>query len=163
MEFENLQELLFLNLEKVIKNHKSLGIFASNRSKFEGWLKVELIQIFKDHDCKNILPEKDRIDVTFDNWALELKTCNTNYRYKGVVNKIRPITKNIQEIVNDIQSLKKTRYENKAIFFIAYPLEHKKNQWEQHIDKISKNVKDLRYSEFHFKNGISGVMYMCLI
>lgn len=163
MKFEDLQELLFSNLNKIIKNHESLAIFASNRSKFEGWLKVELIQILKNHGCKDVLPEKERIDITFDNWALELKTCNTSYRYKGIVNKTRTITTNIQEILNDVESLKKTTYDNKAVFFIVFPLESEKREWKQHIDKISKNCKDTKYLQFQFANNISGVMYMCLI
>ena len=82
IEFDRLQEILFVNLKNILENHEGVSIFASNRSKFEGWLKVELIQILKNHNYGDVLPEKDRIDVTFGNWALELKTCNTNYRYK---------------------------------------------------------------------------------
>lgn len=162
-EFKKLQEVLFVPLKDILQHHDGIGIFAANRSKFEGWLKVELIKILKDGGYKNILPEEDRIDVTFGKWAMELKTCNTNYRYKNVINKIRPITKNIREIIDDIRELDKSKYEYNAVFFIAFPLNHGNDKWKQHINKISRNVQDIKHTEFRFANSVPGVMYMCMI
>ena len=119
-EFERLQEILFADLQNILEKHEGINIFASNRSKFEGWLKVEMIQILKNHNYGDVLPEKDKIDVTFGNWALELKTCNTNYRYKKVANKTRPITKNIREILDDVHSLNKSGYRYKGIFLLCF-------------------------------------------
>ena len=163
-EFHKLQEILFVNLKNILENHEGVSIFASNHSKFEGWLKVELIQILKNHNYGDVLPEKDRIDVTFGNWALELKTCNTNYRHEKVTDKPRPITNNIQDILDDICSLNKSRYRCKGIFFVVFPLDCKNiKKWAPHLDKISRTVQDLKCQEFSFKNGIPGVMYMCRI
>ncbi len=90
-----------------IQSHKGLEFFASNRNKFEGWMKVELCETLAN-SSNNIKPEKDRIDIVInDNFAIELKTINTNYRTENVKNKIRPITKNIDSVCSDIDKLKK--------------------------------------------------------
>ena len=91
MNFDELFEAISSSLADTMKARKSIDIFASNRAKFEGWLKAETIEILSKY-TSDVVPEKGRIDITFDDWALELKTCNTSYRYPGVVNKTRPIT-----------------------------------------------------------------------
>jgi len=56
------------------------------------------------------VPEHERVDVCFDNWGIELKTINTNVRYLGVKNKIRPITKNTEGVVEDIEKLQRLNF-----------------------------------------------------
>ena len=159
MNFDELFEAISTSLAGIMKARKSIDIFASNRAKFEGWLKVEVIEILSKH-TPNAVPEKDRIDITFDDWALELKTCNTNYRYRGVVNKSRPITMNVDGIIDDIKSLEKTRYRRRAVLFVAFPLEHSKGAWQQHYDKISSNAKQVRHLQSSTSSGIPLVIYM---
>jgi len=76
MNFQELGELIFAEIVPKIKNHQGLSIFARERAKFEGWLKVELcdslLRCFQD-----VAPERDLIDITFDDWAIQLKTVNT--------------------------------------------------------------------------------------
>ncbi len=68
MEFEKLAELIFSEIKPKLENNQGLSIFAKERAKFEGWLKVELCDsLFKYF--KDVTPEKDRVDVTFENWA----------------------------------------------------------------------------------------------
>jgi len=92
MTFQELWNILEKEIPNKISQHNGLNFFIKNRAKFEGWFKVELCDILSKY-TNNITPEKDRIDVVFDDWALELKTSNTNYRYENVKNKTRPITK----------------------------------------------------------------------
>ena len=107
--------------------------------------------------------QRYRIDITFDDWAIELKTVNTNYRYENVRNKKRPITQNIQKIIKDIEKLKSTNYANKAILFIAFPLFQDREDCKAHLQKISNLLKVLEQREFRFKNKIPGVIYLGLL
>ena len=156
--FEKLAEIIFKEMVPKLENNNGLAIFAKERAKFEGWFKVELCESMSKF-FPTITPEKDRIDITFNNWAIELKTVNTNYRYRKVKNKIRPITKNVQGIINDIKKLKSTNYECKAVLFVVFPVTHNNKNWKKQLEKISKLLKDVKYREFKFKNGVPGVIY----
>ncbi len=162
MKFKGLSEIIFKEMKSKLENNKGLSIFAKERAKFEGWLKVELCDILSKY-FKSIAPEIDRIDITFENWAIELKTVNTNIRYKNVKNKNRPITKNIKGVIDDIENLKSTNYPNKAILFIVFPIVHDNKNWQIQLQKISSLLKDIGYSQFKFKDNIPGVLYFGLI
>ena len=118
MEFIKVKEIVFNELKPKLESNKGLAIFAKQRAKFEGWLKVELVRILSNY-FDDISPENNRIDITFKDWAIELKTVNTNIRYKNVISKVRPITKNINDVISDIEKLKFTTYVNKGILFIT--------------------------------------------
>jgi len=164
MNFDELWNILKKDVPKKISENEGLNYFVVNRAKFEGWLKVEICDTLSKH-TNNITPEKDRIDIVFDNeWALELKTSNTNYRYAGVINKHRPITKNIESIINDIQSLKNNKtYLKKAVVFIIFPLTNEKMEWHPHLLKIKNELQELNEKEFTFSNGIKAVLYCGLV
>jgi len=92
--------------------------------------------------------------------AIELKTMNTNYRCVGAINKTRPITKNVEKIIEDIEKLKKSKYKYRMMIFVVFPLPGvKKPEWISHLDKIRPNFKELNCMQFKFKNGIPGVIY----
>lgn len=78
MEFEKLSELIFDEITPKLENNQGVSIFAKERAKFEGWLKVGLCDSLSRHS-PDITPERNRIDITFNGWAIELKTVNTNY------------------------------------------------------------------------------------
>ena len=118
--FDNLAKIIFSEIIPKLERSYGLAIFAKERAKFEGWLKVELCDSLSKY-FQEIIPEKDRIDITFNNWAIELKTINTNYKYGNVKNKTRPITKNVQEVINDIKKLKSSNFPDKAILFVVFP------------------------------------------
>ena len=164
MNFQNLWNILENDLSSSITSNSGLNIFFKNRAKFEGWLKVEICGILSKH-TNNITPEKDKIDIVFDDWAVELKTPNTNYKHSGVEYKIKPITDNINDIINDISNLKSNNnYKNKAVIFIAFPLSLSNDKkWSNHILKIKKNLQELKKKEFKFQNGLSGVLYCGLV
>src|SRR3972149_5464629 len=162
MRFEELGKLIFDELKPKLENHQGLSIFAKERAKFEGWLKVELCDSLSKH-FKNVCPEKDRTDIAFEDWAIELKTVNTNIRYEGVKNKTRPITKNTQGIVDDIRKLKGTKYPNKSVLFVAFPIHHNNENWQIQLKRISNQLAKISYVEFDFKDKIPGVLYFGLI
>ena len=76
----------------------------------------------------------------FYNWALELKTSNTNYRYTDIKNKTKPVTKNIISIIKDVIDLRNNKnYNKKTVIFIIFPLSKTTKAWDQHISTIKKN------------------------
>ena len=177
--FKKLANIIFKEIILKMENNSGLVIFAKERAKFEGWLKVELCEILSKY-FSTVIPEtviskKDRIDVTFDNWAIELKIINTNYKYKNVKSKRRPITKNINGVIKDIEKLKSTNYTNytnKTVLFVVFPVTHDYEEWKKHLKKISEKLDDLKYKEFkfkikhknfRFKSKIPGVIYFGLI
>jgi hypothetical protein len=165
MDFQELWRILEKEISNRITKHKGLNFFIKNRSKFEGWFKIEVCDILSEY-TDNITPEKDRIDIVFDDWALELKTSNTNYNYKGIEKKNKPITKNINSILKDIRDLKRNKdYKNKAVIFIIFPLclSVHKECWEIHIKKIKSELDIVKEKKLIFNNGFSGVLYCGLV
>jgi hypothetical protein len=162
MDFEKLGNLLFNELKPKLESHQGLSIFAKERAKFEGWLKVELCDILSKH-FTDVCPENNRTDITFDDWAIELKTVNTNIRYDGVKNKTRPITKNTQGVVDDIEKLRGAKYPNKSVLFIAFPIHHNNENWQTQLKRISGQLAKINHIEFDFKDRIPGVLYFGLI
>ncbi len=176
--FEQLQQVVFTEIKEKLENHEGLTIFANERAKFEGWLKVELVRTLKaSKEYKlEVLPEqsnpkgkskKYKIDVIIeDEWGIQLKTINTNYRFEGVKKVKTPITKNIDDLLDDIDKLRKSKYNNKAILFVVFPLDLEKNKkyWNKHVDKIENRGVKLFPKKFKFNDSnIPGVIYLGLI
>lgn len=88
---DDIWNIICKDFKSKLENNKGLNHFAINRSKFEGWVKVEL----SDSLCSladKIIPEKDNIDLVInDSIAIELKTTNTNYKTNLVVDKSKNI------------------------------------------------------------------------
>ncbi|MHC1780983.1 MAG: hypothetical protein AB9922_12190 [Bacteroidales bacterium] len=155
------QELFDLTAEEIINRiQKSVGLtrFAFRRAKFEGWLKVELIDILVRQN-KNALPEIDRIDVSFDNVGIELKTVNTNIRYPDVINITRPITKNVDGVIEDIEKLRMKNFTDRFVVFIVFPIKHDNQNWKKHLERITQNLANCIHRQFYFGDSIPGVIY----
>ena len=163
MEFNELANLVFGQLKNKLENSDGLVVFAKERSKFEGWVKVELCGILLPY-CQKIYPEKERFDLCFDDWQLEIKTLNTNIRYSGIENKHRPITKNTQGVINDIDKLLTSNALNKAVIFIVFPIDHDNKYWQVQFNRISEKLTDIRMCPFEFKGSTAkGVIYIGLV
>ena len=48
MTFKKLYQLIFQKLPNLIQQYSGLAVFARERAKFEGWLKVELCNILAE-------------------------------------------------------------------------------------------------------------------
>jgi hypothetical protein len=155
---EQIWSLIKKKLPKKIASTKGLNIFVDNRAKFEGWLKVELCDILSYH--YSIVPEQDTVDIVVDDkFALELKTVNTNYTYKGIENKTKPITDNINSVIGDIKKLQLKEYSNKAVVFVVFPLSLPNKNWNKQLSKITIYLNELYCDEITFENGHHGVLY----
>jgi len=149
-QFRKTLETILDDLKTKLESNRGIQVFVKNRDKFEGWLKVEIVDILYNKITKNIIPEApdynknitseknknyQHVDIIFDDSALELKTINTNYRHNEVENKTRPITYNIKQLKDDIEKLRNLQNEdikNKAILFVVFPLP------DDNIDEFNK-------------------------
>ena len=162
MNSDQLFDVIVKEFIPKIECHEGLSIFAKERSKFEGWVKVELVDTLRKH-FSDVRPEKNTIDICFKDWALELKTVNTNYRFPGVQNKHRPITKNVESVIEDIQNLAKVKLINKGVVYIVFPVQADDENWMIHQQKIDKHLSKLNYHQFHFEKKIPAVLYFGVV
>jgi hypothetical protein len=167
MKYEKLCNLIFKELTKRLSSSQGLAICCKYRSKFEGWLKVELCDIFARKNKTLTVPENNRIDISFDKWRIELKTINTSYRFDNAERKIRPITKNIDSLIEDIYKLRKkfknTEYKM-SVVFVVFPVMHNTQQWKEiHLPKVEQQLKRLKHKKFRFSNRLPGVIYIGLV
>lgn len=164
LDFAELSKTVFNKLAGRLGKNMGLSVLARERAKFEGWVKVEICDILLQHGIKGVIPEKHRVDVMCDGWAIELKTFSTNYRYPNVVNKkSRPITDNIQGVIDDIEKLRGKPHLtgiNKAVLFVVFPVSHSRPDWQNHLNKIIDCLGNtIAYHSFTFQNRICGVIY----
>jgi len=110
-----------------------------------------------------LTPEARGTDLTFDDWALELKPVTTNYRFVGVETKTKNITNTIAAIIGDIEKLQSRSFENKAVLFVAYPLLHDNLDWQEQLSLISGRLRDLKHQPFRFLGGVPGEIYLGLV
>ena len=131
-------------LVNILKSRQDLVFIAiKQRAKFEGWLKFELanelIKLYSDTCVEKCMSGK-LVDVFSKDSCIELKTPNTSYRHDGCENRTRPITNNIDSIINDINALKKIGVDG-YIAFVMFPIDNN-GKYQSHIDKIDANVKN---------------------
>ncbi|MBK9153981.1 MAG: hypothetical protein IPM25_07145 [Chloracidobacterium sp.] len=158
MTLDDLVDATSKDLIRRISRSAALGVFAKRRAKFEGWLKVELVDILisKGYDA---IPEQGLIDVTFRDVAIELKTVNTNYRDGIAENTIRPITMNINAVVHDINNLRLNPVETKFVIFIVFP-SIDNDRWRRHLQRVNDALgRACCGKHFRFKSGVAGTIY----
>ena len=139
-------------IKTVLEAHPQvLKIALSQRAKFEGWLKMELAAIAETggaiglqleapiSDAKNA----SRADMAFTlddtRYVVELKTPNTNWRLSGVQSKTRPVTKNIQSIVEDAEKLRNCK-DIGLVAFTLFPIPFGDRRWEEYVERISSKT-----------------------
>jgi len=164
MKFDELISIFEEHLKSSIQTKRGLTVFVKKRARFEGWLKVEVCDALTKCGVK-VVPEKNNIDITLDNWLIELKTVVTNYLPDRVpFNSSRNITNEIDSIIGDIKDLQgESKSFKKAILFIVYPISSRNlDLWNhRHLKRISKYIhKDqFFYVRFQFINDIPGMLY----
>jgi len=129
----------------ILKDHLSLVALAvRQRAKFEGWLKFELAQRAEAAGCIPVRVEsaygEGRSDITFHangmRYDMELKTPNTSWRMPGVENATRPITMNIESIVQDALKLRNCPGQG-VVSFVLFPVPSGSRQWRTYLDRIA--------------------------
>lgn len=137
----------------ILKQHESLlAIAVRQRAKFEGWLKFELAAHAERQGAASVQVEatytdpaagQARSDLAFDfdglHYDIELKTPNTNWRLPGVQSKIRPITQNINEIIQDGRKLAYCTGHG-IIAIVLFPLSAHNQEWTLYLDRIAAGL-----------------------
>ncbi|WGU92070.1 hypothetical protein QJQ58_15770 [Paenibacillus dendritiformis] len=133
-------------IEGIIKTRSSLINFCvKQKAKFEGWLKFELAQDLNDIGVDQVCVEYSyakgfRADISFvyfGEWfLLELKTSNTNFRINGIEPRTRPITKNIDSIIEDGHKLLRAN-DVGLVVFVLFPLIPNNSKWIKYLNRIS--------------------------
>ena len=140
-------------IAEVIEQRKRLlAIAVRQRAKFEGWLKFELaahaerqgardVEIEATPDSPSLARYRVDIALTFDDtrYNIELKTPNSNWRLPGVLNKTRPITKNIAEIVNDARKLAEC-HDRGLVAFVLFPIPPRDRRWLEYLERIAREL-----------------------
>lgn len=117
-------------------------IAIKQRAKFEGWLKFQLAHKLLEEDGKveveRPYPTNGKLhaDIYAKNAFIELKTPNTNYRYKQCISCNRPVTKNITSIIEDINKLRSIEDNEKYIAFVIFPIDQDKKKYREYILRI---------------------------
>ncbi|MED0677487.1 hypothetical protein ABEV55_16955 [Aneurinibacillus thermoaerophilus] len=150
-----MEELILLKIEEIIQDHtKLMHIALRQRAKFEGWLKFELAQHLEEYGFNELSVEymynkgkSADISFTKDNqrYFLELKTSNTNWVVKGIESKTRPITKNIDSIIDDGFKLQGCNGVG-ILVFILFPLPKGDRRWNQYLERVS-NLLEISFQE----------------
>ena len=142
-------------LNNILANRKDVVKLASQqRAKFEGWLKLELAAAL----CSKVGFEKiiledgystnGRSDISFEyegaKCYIEMKTANTSWRAEDLEKLTRPITRNIDGIIEDIIVLReKCAPAHGIVVFCVFPVPNRlwKNTREQlnyHLRRIEE-------------------------
>jgi hypothetical protein len=141
---------LKMMVSAVLEAHPDvLAIALRQRAKFEGWLKLELAAAVEKNgytavELETPLPTNrgERADLGFhhsgEKYVVELKTPNSNWRFQGIENRTRPITKNIKSIIDDVEKLQKVK--NSMVLFTLFPIEPGDVRWREYVARISKET-----------------------
>lgn len=135
-------------IKEILRAHEALlRIPVRRKARFEGWLKFELAHYLEEIGMENVEVEckafyrRDRTDILFFNdgepYRLELKTPNTNWKLKGVNENCRPITKNVQSIIDDA---KKLNSESGIVAFVLFPVPVGDSRWEIYLNRINQKT-----------------------
>jgi hypothetical protein len=126
----------------ILEDNAGLVFIAiKQRAKFEGWLKFQLAHKLLEEDGKveveRPYPTNGKLhaDIYAKNAFIELKTPNTNYRYKQCISCNRPVTKNITSIIEDINKLRSIEDNEKYIAFVIFPIDQDK-KYREYILRI---------------------------
>ena len=126
------------------------------RSKFEGWLKLELGHALNERGVEEVTLEflvpktQKRVDLMaklseIEGFAIELKTVNTNFRFPGVAQLTKGVTDNFKSVVNDLRKLEgipdtvtRTRIAAFPVFPVSSTEARRILQLEPHIHRITE-------------------------
>jgi hypothetical protein len=124
-----------------------IGLALRQRAKFEGWLKFELAERALAAGSLNVeleasLPSgNSKCDLAFTSrgirYFVELKTPNTNWRMPGVVKVHRPITNNVESIIDDGRKLT-SAHVNGILAFAMFPIPSNDQRWREYYRRIIK-------------------------
>lgn len=133
-------------------NGPILDIHLPQRAKFERYLQSVLAsrlkKKFADTQIEYPLGNK-HVDIYANRTYIELKTPNTNYRLQGIEDKSRPITNNIEGVIEDIEKLRLLKEKGKdgVVAFVLFPIDSDRDDYLQHVEKIISALRNNSYCQ----------------
>jgi hypothetical protein len=173
---------LLAGLTRHLLSSPKLSVPLGQRAKFEGWMKIELASALAKIPRVSHVRVEDSYskadgnrhiaDVVFlfgnRKARVMLKTINTNFRFEGVENAHRPITKNITGVIDDVHKLEETssNHELGVIIFAMFPVscdEYKRTrQIELHMKKLPKSSIKAEEMGFVLREALWGILFNVL-
>ncbi len=138
-------------VEVIGKNKNIVKLAVEQRAKFEGWLKFELADFLnkapgvKEIEIEACVPGTgSKVDLLVkkknSSFFVELKTSNTSYEIDGIASACRPMTGNINSIIEDAQKLKSANAKG-VVAFVLFPIpDDDKDKWVPHFYKIASET-----------------------
>lgn len=139
-------------ISQILQRRQSLLSMAlAQRAKFEGWLKFELAEYAASQGAEDVqfeaplpgIPTAFRSDLAFafggTRYYIELKTPNTNWRMPGILNRGRPITKNVDSIIEDCIKLSEADVHG-IVAFVMFPVKPKDDRWVMYFERIANEL-----------------------
>lgn len=159
MDYEQLCGIIENKLIPIFKDSTAISLFVWERSKFEGWLKVELCGVLFDAGQK-VKPEDQTIDITCEGCAIELKTITHRFEVPELPDKkTKRMYKTIDSLLDEINDLKFCKYENKIVLFVLFP--YVNNEYLlSHINKINDKLIDRKSYKVCLNNGSEIMLYI---
>ena len=174
-------EIIHKEIESILKDTDGLAapilnLHLPKRAKFERYLQTVLAYKLKscylDTEIEKPYPNNSskHADIFSNNTFIEIKTVNTNYNAEGVESKTKPISKNINGIIYDIEKLQTQRVENGVVAFVLFPVddEEKYKDYVKRITGVLKHKKAYKESvvgQFYVFSakvlGVSIISYFC--
>lgn len=175
------------NAVAAVLRSSALDIPLRQRAKFEGWLKIELANSiessnigFKVHlesefpstdawgnrHSRNYFADLMVSSPENDQCLVMLKTVNTNFRFRGVRQAHRSITKNFEAVVDDILKLSSAkvdahtrRYSVFAVFPVSADSKVIANQLEKYLLRVKSVGSEIISHGFLSKTADWGVAW----
>lgn len=171
------EQIINWTKEIIEDNTNLIGLAAKRRSKFEGWFKFELarklyINGVTEIDIEKSNDEISRCDLSFlfneEQYYVELKTPNTNWRINGIENLNRPITLNRADIIRDVDKFRESQITNGIICFILFPIPPDDNRWNEFVNTIAHNIgqeisheQNCKIQRITFNNIVFDILICC--
>ncbi|MFH1687816.1 MAG: hypothetical protein ABIE70_09885 [bacterium] len=167
MDFAELSGIVLTKLPERLQTNPGVAAMAAHRTEIDGWLLSELLGVLVEAGCRpEPRPDKERLDVVFGKWGLDVRSLVTNMPCAAAKDRTQSIKKTISDMTKEIWKLTnpgKTSRKNRALVFAAYPAEHDNERWQSvFLRQIATELTKLEYTSFTFSNGVPGILYLGL-
>ncbi len=157
MNFSVLVEAIRKSIIPKIEKHRGIESYTNQRSRFEGWLQVEIVGLLKTiMNNENVIPEKHNdVDIVVGDWAIELKvlTSETN-------NQVPTNICDLKRSIEKRELIKNSKLNNNVIILIVYPKIINNSTYDNHINEIKMYFEKFEQIEIHFNELLKGVLYI---
>lgn len=139
-------EIIHKEIESILKDTDGLAapilnLHLPKRAKFERYLQTvlayKLKSCYPDTEIEKPYPNNSskHADIFANNTFIEIKTVNTSYNVENVAAKNKPITKNINGIITDIEKISTYGVKDGVVAFVLFPVDNEE-KYKKHVGRI---------------------------